>query len=64
MNTELLPKLCPHSVFEYDCPMPSEPLCETCSIYLESRAKENERIADGIRSIWQEQANLSADWRG
>lgn len=62
MNTELLPRLCPHSVFEYECEHQLN--CHDCLIYLEERNKQNERIADGIRGYWAEQQNGSADWRG
>lgn len=67
MNTGLPARLCPHSVYEFDCTTPKEPHCQTCQMYIEARAKmnkENERIADGIRSVWQEQQNMSTDWRG
>ena len=39
-HSGLPPSLCPHSVFEYPCPTDTEPMCDSCSIFTESRAKE------------------------
>ena len=70
-------KQCPYSVYEFLCPTPAQPMCDSCPIFLESQAKkdervadgesqakENERIADGMKGYWAEQQNLSADGRG
>ena len=65
-HTGLPPRLCPHSVIEYDCPTPALPLCQTCGIFIERDIGrgENKKIADGMRGYWAEQQNLSANWRG
>ena len=53
------PKQCSFS--DYPC---EKETCQGCRIREEAMKKINADIAEGVRSIWAEAQNLSADWRG